>query len=710
MGRPPQRPGVRRDNPGPRGRGGAAGIAGPRRPCPYQAKQRGGQGIDVYDETLQQRLAERDQIERDLREELSQGGGGLVLHYQPLVDTAGAMLGVEALVRWARLGHGLLAPDRFIPIAEGSDLIIDLDRWVLAAAARQVSAWSSDPQLAGLRVSVNISGRHLVSQRLPGFLGEVLTATRSTRTSSPSRSPRPCSSTTWQRWPPSSTRCAGSAPGRRGRFRDRLHLPGAPALPAGRHHQDRPELHRRMRDPKDASLVRMIMELAHQLGLNTVSEGVETIEQLKALQALGADHIQGFFIARPMPLQGLQSWARDRLVATEVPLRSPPVSHQPARTAKRGVTPRRRSRGETSAWRVAHSTSRKRSSRAGPHVDDSTNVTRRSGVAPVPKGSRARTGGVVLGVVVGARPRRRRSKWWPVLRSRSVCPPGAPHRPSRSRSRPVGAASCQASRASPGAGESREGGALLRHRSCPEVGRRRPLQQCARPGRRLGPSPPAAPASRVPGPPLLPCNPAGQQDAEEPRTRPDVEHLRRRWWKEPPQGRAPCRLLGRGPGMVGRRAVIGLGVHVPVRAERLGNVVHRHCSPPLPAQLSGAFASRPTMSLPARANPAGNRLGRHGVGLSWRQRGAVDIPRRCLAIFLSTALLALVPGGGTVAPPAGFVPAQLVPIPGVPDVLVVGTVPCGARSCVHCGGSASAATSWLASPPRPALVGPVPGR
>ena len=56
----------------------------------------------------------------------------------------------------------------------------------------------------------------------------------------------------------------------------------------------------------------MITELAHQLGLTTVSEGVETREQFEALQGLGADHVQGFLIARPMPSAGLESWAMDR--------------------------------------------------------------------------------------------------------------------------------------------------------------------------------------------------------------------------------------------------------------------------------------------------------------------------------------------------------------------------------------------------------------
>lgn len=279
----------------------------------YQAKQRGGQGVYVYDEVLQQRLAQRDQVERDLREDLGQGGGGLTLHYQPLVDTAGTLLGVEALLRWVRPGHGLLQPDRFIPIAEASDLIIDIDRWVLATAAHQVAAWSDDPNLGPVRVSVNISGRHLLSQRLPGYLGEVLRATRI----DPRRLTVEITETvllddlTMIARQLGEVRQLGVQIAVDDFGTGYTSLAHLHSLPVDTIKIDRSFI-AGMRDPKDASLVRMIMELAHQLGLKTVSEGVETAEQLQALQALGADHIQGYLIARPMPADGLQKWTEAR--------------------------------------------------------------------------------------------------------------------------------------------------------------------------------------------------------------------------------------------------------------------------------------------------------------------------------------------------------------------------------------------------------------
>ncbi len=279
----------------------------------YQAKQRGGLGVDVYNETLQQRLAERDHIERDLREDLGQGGGGLVMHYQPLVDTAGTMLGVEALLRWVRPGQGQLSPDRFIPIAEASDLIIDIDRWVLATVARQVAAWSTDPDLGPVRVAVNISGRHLLSQRLPGYLREVLSATRI----DPERLAIEITETvllddlTTVAKQLGEVRQLGVQVAVDDFGTGYTSLAHLQCLPVDTVKIDRSFI-AGMRDPKDAALVRMILELAHQLGLKTVSEGVETIEQLQALRALGADHVQGFLIARPMPADGLRAWALGR--------------------------------------------------------------------------------------------------------------------------------------------------------------------------------------------------------------------------------------------------------------------------------------------------------------------------------------------------------------------------------------------------------------
>jgi diguanylate cyclase (GGDEF)-like protein len=276
----------------------------------YQAKQRGGNSIAVWDETLQQGLARRDKIERDLREELARGGGGLVLHYQPLVEMGTTLHGVEALVRWERPGEGLLLPAAFIPVAEASDLIIELDNWVLATAARQLVTWSGRPGLTDLNVSVNVSGRHLVSRNLAGRIKQVLAETGVNPhqltievTETVLLDDLTIVAAELEAVRDLGVRVAVDDFGTGYTSLAHLHR-----LPIDSIKIDRSFICE-IEGLKEASLVRMITDLAHQLGLQTVSEGVETAQQLEILRDLGSDRLQGFLIAHPMPADQIPQWA-----------------------------------------------------------------------------------------------------------------------------------------------------------------------------------------------------------------------------------------------------------------------------------------------------------------------------------------------------------------------------------------------------------------
>ena len=132
--------------------------------------------MEIYDESLQQALIARAQIEEDLHAALDHGGAGLFLQYQPIIDApSGELSSVEALVRWHRPGHGRCQPDDFIPAAEASDLIIRLDCWVLATALAQQREWDRSG-LGEIDVAVNISGRHLLSGRLVEHVSQALGA------------------------------------------------------------------------------------------------------------------------------------------------------------------------------------------------------------------------------------------------------------------------------------------------------------------------------------------------------------------------------------------------------------------------------------------------------------------------------------------------------------------------------------------------------
>jgi EAL domain-containing protein (putative c-di-GMP-specific phosphodiesterase class I) len=91
----------------------------------------------------------------------------LVLHYQPIIDVrTGALEGFEALVRWDRPGLGLLPPAEFIPAAEESALICEIDTWVLNNATEQAAAWISTHRPHPLTIAVNVSGRHINAPRI----------------------------------------------------------------------------------------------------------------------------------------------------------------------------------------------------------------------------------------------------------------------------------------------------------------------------------------------------------------------------------------------------------------------------------------------------------------------------------------------------------------------------------------------------------------
>ncbi len=140
------------------------------------AKRRGKDQVQVFDAALRSTAAERIADEAALGEAIH--AGQLMLHYQPIIALDdGVPVGVEALVRWLRPGHGLVPPDRFIPLAEDSGLIVDLGRWVLREACRVAASWGPTASpLAGGTVSVNVSTRQLTHPRflqdLDGALGD----------------------------------------------------------------------------------------------------------------------------------------------------------------------------------------------------------------------------------------------------------------------------------------------------------------------------------------------------------------------------------------------------------------------------------------------------------------------------------------------------------------------------------------------------------
>ena len=141
----------------------------------YVGKAHGKDRHEIFFEDVHATAIERLTLEQDLRAGI--GRGELVLMYQPKVDAmTGRMSGVEALVRWNHPLRGLVSPDEFIPIAEQSALINDIDAWVLATACRQAQSWATSA-VGAVPVAVNVSGRNLVSCGLIDRVLDVLKQT-----------------------------------------------------------------------------------------------------------------------------------------------------------------------------------------------------------------------------------------------------------------------------------------------------------------------------------------------------------------------------------------------------------------------------------------------------------------------------------------------------------------------------------------------------
>ena len=235
----------------------------------------------------------------------------LVLHYQPKIDlTSGTIRGVEALIRWNHPHEGLLYPDQFIGDVERSELIRPVTRWVIDEALGQQRRWRD----AGveLTMAINISGRSLnSSSELPDTLAELTTA--------------------WGILPKSVVLelTEGSLIDAAVRLTlERLHSMGhrisiddfgtgysslayLQRLPVDEIKIDKSFVTDMASNSADAVIVRSTVDLAHNLGLRVVAEGVEDGAVLDILNQYGTDAAQGYHFGRPAPPSALEAWLTD---------------------------------------------------------------------------------------------------------------------------------------------------------------------------------------------------------------------------------------------------------------------------------------------------------------------------------------------------------------------------------------------------------------
>lgn len=263
----------------------------------YRAKEMGKSRCEVFDDSMRERAMERLELESGLRHALDDGELRLV--YQPLVTLDdGRLTGVEALLRWDHPIFGIVAPLRFVSLAERNGLIIPIGGWVLREACRQLAAWGDE----ALGVSVNVSARQLGSTDLV----EVVRAALKDAGIDPARLCLEITETAMMADPGAigATLCALKALGVRLAVDDfgvgHASLRQLRALlPVDTLKIDKSFVDGITEDADDAAIVEGVIRLAHSLGLEAVAEGVETAEQVAMLRSFSCQTGQGYHFARP---------------------------------------------------------------------------------------------------------------------------------------------------------------------------------------------------------------------------------------------------------------------------------------------------------------------------------------------------------------------------------------------------------------------------
>ncbi len=289
----------------------------------YHAKQAGRNTHRFFTEQMNVDAIEHLHLETQLRLALERQE--FVLHYQPQIDLRdGRIVGVEALVRWLSPEHGLVSPNRFIPIAEESGLIVGIGSWVLGEACRQARRWQ-DAGLPPLVVAVNLSAMQFRKQDLvTSVINALVLADLDSQwlelelTESILIQDAEATLDTVRRLKALGIKLSVddfgtgySSLAYLKRFAvDKLKI-------------DQSFVRDLVSDPDDAAIVRAIVQMAHGLKLRTIAEGVETVEQADHLRMFHCDEVQGYLYARPMPADDFATFFRQRLAAAGESLTEP---------------------------------------------------------------------------------------------------------------------------------------------------------------------------------------------------------------------------------------------------------------------------------------------------------------------------------------------------------------------------------------------------
>lgn len=275
-------------------------------------KQDGVEHFCLYEARMSDELLNFMQIRQRLLQALEQQE--FELYYQPQLDlSSGKVIGVEALIRWNRPGHGVVAPGHFIGAAEDSGLIRPLGRWVLREACRQAAQWRT-AGWTGLKVAVNLSAVQFRHQSIRWDVFDALEE---------SQLPAECLeleltesllladdggvSSTLSSWKEAGIQLAIDDFGT-----GYSSLSYLKRLAIDKLKIDRSFVSNLLEDEQDRYIVRAILQMAHSLKISTVAEGIEHPQIGEQLAQLGCNAGQGYLYAKPLPAAEFMAWLREQ--------------------------------------------------------------------------------------------------------------------------------------------------------------------------------------------------------------------------------------------------------------------------------------------------------------------------------------------------------------------------------------------------------------
>jgi diguanylate cyclase (GGDEF)-like protein len=272
----------------------------------YVAKQSSKRSV-IYEPKLDQHSPHRLTLMGELRQAIE--NDELVLHYQPKIKaTSQLATSAEVLVRWEHKKHGMMPPDEFIGLAERTGLIKPLTRWVLKHALQQGARWHS----SGLEISlaVNLSAKNLLDPDFPEILAGLLAATEFPHhnlmleiTETVIMTDPDLALEVLQHVSQLGVKISVDDFGT-----GYSSLAYLKRLPVSELKIDRSFVQDMLTNDNDAAIVRTTIDLAHNLGLEVVAEGVEDSKTVQELAELGCDYYQGYFFAKPMEPRTLPEW------------------------------------------------------------------------------------------------------------------------------------------------------------------------------------------------------------------------------------------------------------------------------------------------------------------------------------------------------------------------------------------------------------------